>query len=109
MRFTIALPFFAGTCASVPIPKFAIPCSTLSCELRNQRDTSKVMILVPLLNPKFAVGFAASVCELRVRGTSLLLEHDLFRKPVSTFRDHALAGTEQRSGGFPGPMRTAPS
>src|SRR5262249_19450446 len=56
--------------ASVPIPKFAIPCSTLSCELRNQRDTSKVMILVPLLNPKFALGFAASVCELRVRGTS---------------------------------------
>src|SRR5262249_21209440 len=50
--------------------KFAIPCSTLSCELRNQRDTSKVMILVPLLNPKFALGFAASVCELRVRGTS---------------------------------------
>jgi hypothetical protein len=23
--------------------------------------------------------------------SSLLLEHDLFRKPVSTFRDHALA------------------
>jgi hypothetical protein len=28
--------------------------------------------------------------------SSLLLEHDLFRKPVSTFRDHALA--EQRTG-----------
>jgi hypothetical protein len=54
--------------SSVPIPKFAMPCSTLSCELRNQRDTSKVMILVPLLNPKFAIGFAASMCELRVRG-----------------------------------------
>ena len=26
--------------ASVPIPKFAIPFSTLRCELRNQSDTS---------------------------------------------------------------------
>src|SRR4029077_14929775 len=42
------------TSSSVPIPKFAIPCGTLSCELRNQRDTSKYMFLVPLLNPKFA-------------------------------------------------------
>src|SRR6185436_15203860 len=42
-----------------------------SCELRNQRDTSKSMILVPLLNPKFAIELAARVCELRVRGTSL--------------------------------------
>jgi hypothetical protein len=24
-------------------------------------------------------------------GSSFLIEHDLFRKPVSTFRDHALA------------------
>src|SRR5215207_9415181 len=30
--------------ASVPIPKFAHPCGTLRCELRNQRDTSKFMI-----------------------------------------------------------------
>jgi iron(III) transport system substrate-binding protein len=29
------------------------------------------MILVPLLNPKFAIGLAARVCELRVRGTRL--------------------------------------
>ena len=29
----------------VPIPKFANPCGTLSCELRNQRDTSKLMSL----------------------------------------------------------------
>jgi peptide deformylase len=28
------------------------------------------MILVPLLNPKFATAFAADACELRVRGTS---------------------------------------
>src|SRR5713101_7232093 len=55
--------------ASVPIPKFANTRGTLSCELRNQRDTSNSMILVPLLNPKFAIGLAARVCELRVRGT----------------------------------------
>jgi len=30
------------------------------------------MILVPLLNPKFAIGLAAKVCELRVRGTSMM-------------------------------------
>src|SRR5712691_2050335 len=29
---------------------------TVSCELPNQRSTSKSMILVPLLNPKFAIG-----------------------------------------------------
>ena len=31
--------------ASVPIPKFATPCGTLLCELRNRKDTSKSMIL----------------------------------------------------------------
>src|ERR1043166_7181386 len=55
---------------SVPIPKFANAGGTLSCELRNQRDTGKSMILVPLLNPKFAIGLPARLCELRVRGTS---------------------------------------
>src|SRR2546426_4796247 len=55
--------------ASVPIPKFANTGGTLSCKLRNQRDTSKSMILVPLLNPKFAIGLPARLCELRVRGT----------------------------------------
>src|SRR5437899_9902037 len=45
--------------ASVPIPKFAHPCGGLECELRNQRDTSNAMILVPLLNPKFANALAA--------------------------------------------------
>jgi hypothetical protein len=29
------------------------------------------MMLVPLLSPKFATVFAAKMCELRVRGTSL--------------------------------------
>src|SRR6266508_4524165 len=32
---------------------------TFSCELRNQRDTRNPIILVPLLNPKFAIGVAA--------------------------------------------------
>jgi hypothetical protein len=32
--------------ASAPIPKFASLCGTLSCELRNQRSTSKYMFLV---------------------------------------------------------------
>ena len=31
---------------SVPIPKFALSCRTLWSELRNQRDTSKYVILV---------------------------------------------------------------
>src|SRR2546428_10914946 len=54
---------------SVPIPKFANTGGALSCELRNQRDTSNLMIPVPLLNPKFAIGLPARLCELRVRGT----------------------------------------
>src|SRR5207249_8702322 len=45
--------------SSVPIPKFAHPCGSLECKLRNQRDTSNSMILVPLLNPKFANPLAA--------------------------------------------------
>src|SRR5262249_62286740 len=32
--------------ASVPIPKFASPGGTLSCELRDQKDTSKPLTLV---------------------------------------------------------------
>jgi hypothetical protein len=46
--------------ASVPIPKFASPRGDLWCELRNRRDTSNFMILVPLLNPKFATALAAN-------------------------------------------------
>src|SRR2546423_881898 len=60
----------ADAATSVPIAKFARPCGTRSYELRNQRDTSKSMLLVPLSNPKFANRFAANACELRVRGTS---------------------------------------
>jgi len=40
--------------ASVPlIPKFASPCGTLACELRNQRNTSKLMTRVWFLDLKF--------------------------------------------------------
>src|SRR6266446_9239341 len=38
---------------SVPIPKFASPCGAFSCELRNQRDTSKLLTLVWFLDLKF--------------------------------------------------------
>src|SRR2546428_12151646 len=47
---------------SVPIPKFANIFGTLSCELRNQRDTSNSMILVPLFEPE--------VCN-RIPGTGV--------------------------------------
>ena len=50
-RETCAAPpclSFSGKRFSVPIPKFADICSTLSSELRNQRDTSNYVILVPL-------------------------------------------------------------
>src|SRR6516164_11113375 len=38
---------------SVLIPKFASPCGTLSCELRNLGDTGKLMTLVWFLDLKF--------------------------------------------------------
>src|SRR6266511_2724308 len=67
-----ALASSRAAVASVPIPKFANTRGTFACELLNPRDTSNFMILVPLLNPKFAIGLAALACELRVRGTSSL-------------------------------------
>src|ERR1700674_454770 len=50
-----------GTWTSAPIPKFASLCSTVSCELRNQRSTSNLMILVWLLNLKFLDEVAATL------------------------------------------------
>src|SRR5207248_3471544 len=44
---------------SGPIPKFVSYCGTLVYELRNLRTTSNSIILVPLLNPKLAIAFAA--------------------------------------------------
>src|SRR5262245_60508115 len=43
---------------SGPIPKFVSERVASAYELRNQRTTSNSMILVPLLNPKFATAFA---------------------------------------------------
>src|SRR5262245_40366331 len=71
----------AAARASVPIPKFANTRGIFSCELRNQRDTSNSMSLVPLLNPKFALGLRALACELRVRGTSSLPDFGGTLKP----------------------------
>jgi len=48
-------------------PTFAAPCDA---NLRVKGDTSNSMILVPLLNPKFATIIAARRVRLRVRGTS---------------------------------------
>ena len=42
-----------GLGPSAPLPKFVIHSGTLSHELRKQRGTSKVMILVPLFDLKF--------------------------------------------------------
>ena len=47
---------------SGPIPKFVSCCRTLVYELRNLRTTSNSMILVPLLNPKFAIAFCRTMC-----------------------------------------------
>ena len=49
-RQNLGLAIRAG---SVPIPKFARFVGTLSCELRNQRDTTKYIILVRFLDLKF--------------------------------------------------------
>src|SRR5262249_18217382 len=51
---------YTGCPSSVPIPKFASPCGTLSCELRNQRDTSKLMSLVWFVDLKFLCKLAAN-------------------------------------------------
>src|SRR6266702_1758751 len=40
--------------------------------------------------PRRATAMKAARARRRLAAESLLLEHDLFRKPVSTFRDHAL-------------------
>src|SRR5262249_14234638 len=48
--------------------------SDLQANFGIEEDTSKSMILVPLLNPTFATVPAEKSCELRVRGTSRLLK-----------------------------------
>src|SRR5687767_6629430 len=55
--------------ASVAVRKFARILGLLRSELPNQSDPSNVMILVSLLDPKFANVVAGQSCELRVRDT----------------------------------------
>src|ERR1044071_9809872 len=55
--------------ASVADRKFARVLSLLRSELPNLSDTSKPMILVSLLNPKFAMVPAGQSRELRIRDT----------------------------------------
>src|SRR5262245_12859908 len=61
-----------GSCravrASVPIPKFAGICRTLGCELRNQRDTTSIMLLVSRFGS--SLHFAArSRANFRIKAT----------------------------------------
>src|SRR5262249_21785279 len=56
--------------ASVPIPKFASARRSLRANFGIERTLANIMMLVPLLNPKFATVPAEKSCELRVRGTS---------------------------------------
>src|SRR3972149_7901655 len=64
--------------------------SALQSELPNQSDTSNAIILVSLLNPKFANALAARYCELRVRDTrawSLDLEATLAQPAARSHLD----------------------
>ena len=56
---------------SVPIPKFVSICGALVRTSESIRTLATYILVVPLLNPKFASERSASLCELRVRGTSV--------------------------------------
>src|SRR5215471_12160589 len=61
------------------------------------------MILVPLLNPKFATVPAAKSCELRVRGTSRLLKFVFEGGGCATLiQDRALRRTKDSARPGPG-------
>src|SRR6516162_7698427 len=60
---------------SGPIPKFVSTRGTFRYELRNLRTTSNSIILVPLLNPKFATAFAARCA--RTSGFGALARHQM--------------------------------
>ena len=53
VRLTTAIAQCSLPPASVPIPKFARFFGTLSCELRNQKDTTRYIILVRFLDLRF--------------------------------------------------------
>src|SRR5438552_2889169 len=82
-------PLLQGVCelrvrgTSVPVPKFVSPRGTFSYELRNQRNTSNSMILVPLRTRSSQPPLLQGVCELRVRGTSVPVPK--FVSPRGTF------------------------
>ena len=54
---------------SVPIPKFVSIFGTLVRTSESIRTLATYILVVPLLNPKFASERSANLCELRVRGT----------------------------------------
>src|SRR5205823_7569616 len=85
--------------ASVAVRKFARVLSLRRSELPNQGDTSNFMILVSLLDPKFAKVPAEQSCGLRVRGTraslrtlSKTLWHRRIEALGPAFIRHAPAG-----------------
>jgi hypothetical protein len=55
-----------------------------------------VRIAIPFLAPPLSMIFSENRCTLF--GIMLLFEHDLFRKPLHTFRDHALGSRHVRTG-----------
>jgi hypothetical protein len=65
------------------------------CEISSNRHPALAfclsMIFSDLPSPAEAC-FAKAGNRLPLFGIMLLSEHDLFRKPVTTFRDHALSG-----------------
>src|SRR5262249_15526550 len=75
--------------ASVPIPKFATTLQHAPRRTSESKDTSKSVILVPLLNPKFATYPAARLGELRVRGTrATRLGPYSFKTVYAPWRNH---------------------
>jgi hypothetical protein len=58
---------------SVPIPKLVRHLRRARTNFGIDKDTSNCILIVPLLNPKFASERSANLCELRVRGTSVML------------------------------------
>jgi len=82
--------------ASVPIPKFASIRGDLRANFGIDKDTSKYLILVPLLNPKFATVHAEKSCELRVRGTGHSGHSSLSRGRLACVREPQARRTLRR-------------